>query len=113
MAAAIAAEAQRTGLAPRLYVQVNTGAEPQKAGILPGEADALIETCRKLGLTVEGLMAIPPADQAPAAHFSLLARLAAANGIEKLSMGMSGDFEAAVEAGATSVRIGSALFGAR
>ncbi len=113
LAAAIAAESQRTGAAPRLYVQVNTGAEPQKAGALPGEAESLIETCRQLGLTVEGLMAIPPADQDPAAHFALLARLAAANGVEKLSMGMSGDFETAIACGATSVRIGSALFGER
>ena len=113
LAAAIAAERARTGFAPRLYVQVNTGAEPQKAGILPGDAGGLIETCRNLGLTVEGLMAIPPADQDPAPHCSMLAAIAAANGLEKLSMGMSGDFEAAIAAGATSVRIGSALFGAR
>jgi pyridoxal phosphate enzyme (YggS family) len=113
LAAAIAAEAARAGVSPRLYVQVNTGAEPQKAGVLPGEADALIETCRDLGLIVEGLMAIPPADQDPAAHFSLLAEIAARNGLEKLSMGMSGDFETAIACGATSVRIGSALFGER
>jgi pyridoxal phosphate enzyme (YggS family) len=113
LAAAIAADAQRTGFAPRLYVQVNTGAEPQKAGILPDEAETLIEACCKLGLTVEGLMAIPPADQDPAAHFSLLAQIAARNGVEKLSMGMSGDFETAIACGATSVRIGSALFGTR
>ena len=113
LAAAIAAEAQRTGASPRLYVQVNTGAEPQKAGVLPGEAEALIATCRKFGLTVEGLMAIPPADQDPAPHFRLLAGIAARNGIEKLSMGMSGDFETAIACGATSVRVGSALFGAR
>ena len=113
LAAAIAAETQQTGFAPRLYVQVNTGAEPQKAGVLPGQAETLIEACRKLGLTVEGLMAIPPADQDPAAHFALLAQLAARNGVEKLSMGMSGDFETAIACGATSVRVGSALFGAR
>jgi hypothetical protein len=113
LAAAIAAEAARTGFSPRLYVQVNTGAEPQKAGVLPAQADALIETCRKLGLTVEGLMAIPPADQDPAPHFRLLAEIAARNGVEKLSMGMSGDFETAIACGATSVRVGSALFGAR
>ena len=113
LAAAIAAEAQRTGASPRLYVQVNTGAEPQKAGVLPGEAEILIEACRELGLTVEGLMAIPPADQDPAAHFRLLAGIAARTGIEKLSMGMSGDFETAIACGATSVRVGSALFGAR
>ena len=113
LAAAIAAEAARTGFSPRLYVQVNTGAEPQKAGVPPAQADALIETCRKLGLTVEGLMAIPPADQDPAPHFRLLAEIAARNGVEKLSMGMSGDFETAIACGATSVRVGSALFGAR
>jgi pyridoxal phosphate enzyme (YggS family) len=113
LAAAIAAEAARTGFSPRLYAQVNTGAEPQKAGVLPAQADALIETCRKLGLTVEGLMAIPPADQDPAPHFRLLAGIAARNGVEKLSMGMSGDFETAIACGATSVRVGSALFGAR
>jgi pyridoxal phosphate enzyme (YggS family) len=113
LAAAIAAESQRTGFAPRLYVQVNTGAEPQKAGVTPAEAATLIETCRKLGLTVEGLMAIPPADQDPAAHFKLLAKIAVQNGLEKLSMGMSGDFETAIACGATSVRIGSALFGER
>ena len=113
LAAAIAAEAQRTGASPRLYVQVNTGAEPQKAGVLPGEAEILIEACRELGLTVEGLMAIPPADQDPAAHFRLLAAIAARNGLAKLSMGMIGDFETAIACGATSVRVGSALFGAR
>ena len=113
LAAAIAAEARRGGAAPRLYVQVNTGAEPQKAGVLPGDADRLIEACRELGLTVEGLMAIPPADQDPAAHFRLLAAIAARNGLAKLSMGMSGDFETAIACGATSVRVGSALFGAR
>lgn len=113
LAAAIAAEAQRTGFTPRLYVQVNTGAEPQKAGVLPDEAAVLIESCRDKGLPVEGLMAIPPADQNPSPHFALLARLAAENGVEKLSMGMSGDFETAIACGATSVRIGSALFGQR
>ena len=113
LAAAIAAEARRGGASPRLYVQVNTGAEPQKAGVLPGDADRLIEACRELGLTVEGLMAIPPADQDPAAHFRLLAAIAARNGLAKLSMGMSGDFETAIACGATSVRVGSALFGAR
>jgi pyridoxal phosphate enzyme (YggS family) len=113
LAAALAAEAGRAGVSPRLYVQVNTGAEPQKAGVLPDGADALVETCRGLGLTVEGLMAIPPADGDPAPHFRLLAQIAARNGLEKLSMGMSGDFETAIACGATSIRIGSALFGAR
>jgi pyridoxal phosphate enzyme (YggS family) len=113
LARAIAAEAARTGFSPRLYVQVNTGAEPQKAGVAPDQADALIETCKNLGLTVEGLMAIPPEGQDPAPHFMLLGQIAARNGLEKLSMGMSGDFETAIACGATSVRIGSALFGAR
>ena len=113
LAAAIAADAQRTGFTPPLYVQVNTGAETQKAGVLPDGAEALIETCRSLGLTVEGLMAIPPADQDPTPHFTLLGQIAARNGLTKLSMGMSGDFETAIACGATSVRIGSALFGAR
>jgi pyridoxal phosphate enzyme (YggS family) len=113
LAATIAAEAARTGFSPRLYVQVNTGAEPQKAGVVPDGADALIGRCKGLGLDVEGLMAIPPAGQDPALHFDLLAQIAARNGLKKLSMGMSGDFETAIAQGATSVRIGSALFGAR
>ncbi len=110
---AIAAEVDRTGVSPRLFVQVNTGAEPQKAGILPKDADALVALCRSQGLEIEGLMAIPPAEEPPAPYFTLLAQIAAANGLEKLSMGMSGDFETAVACGATSVRVGSALFGAR
>jgi pyridoxal phosphate enzyme (YggS family) len=113
LARAIATEAQRAGEAPRLYVQVNTGSEPQKAGAEPKDADALIRACRELGLEVEGLMAIPPADERPEPHFRLLAEIAALNGVAQLSMGMSGDFEAAVACGATSVRVGSALFGAR
>ncbi len=113
LAVALAAEAERTGFAPRLYVQVNTGAEPQKAGVAPENADALIAACQALGLAVEGLMAIPPANADPRPHFLMLGQIAARNGLEKLSMGMSGDFETAVACGATSVRIGSALFGAR
>jgi pyridoxal phosphate enzyme (YggS family) len=113
LAQAIAAEAQRSGEVPRLYVQINTGSEPQKAGAAPKEADDLIRACRDLGLQIEGLMAIPPAEQKPDPHFRLLAEIAALNGIENLSMGMSADFEAAVACGATSVRVGSALFGAR
>ena len=113
LAAAIAREAGRTGDVPRLYIQINTGAEPQKAGVLPKDADVLLKACRGLGLEIEGLMAIPPADRPPRPHFMLLAEIAAANGVEKLSMGMSADFEEAVACGATSVRIGSALFGAR
>lgn len=114
LAGALAAEMDRQGKTPRLYVQVNTGEEEQKAGVVPSEADAFIETCRRThGLRVEGLMCIPPADEPPAPHFALLARIAARNGVEKLSMGMSDDFETAVRFGATSVRVGSALFGPR
>jgi pyridoxal phosphate enzyme (YggS family) len=114
LAAALAEEADRSGRLPRLYVQVNTGEEPQKAGVAPGQADAFIAACRgSYGLAVEGLMCIPPQEEPPAMHFALLAKIAARNGLSKLSMGMSADFEAAVRHGATSVRVGSALFGAR
>jgi PLP dependent protein len=114
LAVALAAEIARGGKAPRLYVQVNTGAEAQKAGILPQAADAFIKACREVhGLTIEGLMCIPPVDEPPSAHFALLAKIARRNGLEKLSMGMSGDFEEAIQCGATSVRVGSAIFGAR
>jgi len=114
LARALADEIARTGKAPRLYVQVNVGQEPQKAGVAPGEADAFIALCRDaLGLTIEGLMCIPPADEDPAPHFSRLRAIAARNGVEKLSMGMSDDFETAIAEGATSVRVGSAIFGAR
>jgi len=114
LARALADEIARTGKAPRLYVQVNVGEEPQKAGVAPGEADAFIALCRgELGLTIEGLMCIPPADEDPAPHFSLLRAIAARNGVAKLSMGMSDDFEVAVAQGATSVRVGSAIFGVR
>jgi pyridoxal phosphate enzyme (YggS family) len=99
---------------PRLYVQVNTGEEPQKAGVTPAEADAFIRDCRETyALSIEGLMCIPPEEEEPAMHFALLAKIAARNGLDRLSMGMSGDFETAVRFGATSVRVGSALFGAR
>lgn len=99
---------------PRLYVQVNTGEEPQKAGVSPAQADAFIAFCRKeCGLTIEGLMCIPPAEEEPAMHFALLARIAARNGLARLSMGMSGDYETAIRFGATSVRVGSAIFGER
>jgi uncharacterized pyridoxal phosphate-containing UPF0001 family protein len=95
-------------------VQVNTGEEPQKAGALPAEADALIREARdRLGLPVRGLMCIPPADEEPAMHFALLAKIAARNGLAELSMGMSDDFETAIRFGATMVRVGSALFGPR
>jgi hypothetical protein len=99
---------------PRLRVQVNTGEEPQKAGIAPGEVDAFLQDCRaKYGLDVEGLMCIPPIDEAPAPHFALLAKIAARNGLTQLSMGMSADFETAIAFGATEVRIGSAILGER
>ena len=110
---ALAAETARSGRAPRLLVQVNTGAEAQKAGVLPQDADALIAEARAAGLTVEGLMCIPPADEAPGLHFALLRKIARRNGLTVLSMGMSGDYEVAIRFGATHVRIGSALFGAR
>ncbi|MBS0294967.1 MAG: YggS family pyridoxal phosphate-dependent enzyme [Proteobacteria bacterium] len=114
LAGVLAEEIQRAGRAPRLYVQVNTGEEPQKAGIAPGEADGFIARLRgEYGLLVEGLMCIPPAEEEPAMHFALLARIAARNGLEKLSMGMTQDFETAIRFGATSVRIGSAIFGER
>ena len=95
------------------FVQVNTGEEPQKAGVLPSDADRFIEQCRALGLPVEGLMAIPPEDEEPSLHFALLAKIARRNGLMKLSMGMSADYEVAVQFGATHVRVGSAIFGAR
>ena len=114
LARALADEVQRQGRRPRLYVQVNTGEEPQKAGVLPAQADAFIAACRTTyGLQPEGLMCIPPAAEPAGPHFALLARIAARNGLAKLSMGMSGDFETAIAFGATSVRVGSAVFGAR
>ena len=114
LAKALAEAIQKLGRAPRLYVQVNTGEEPQKSGAVPAEADGFIALCRQTyGLQVEGLMCIPPEDEPPAPHFALLARIAARNGVAKLSMGMSADFEEAVRQGATSVRVGSALFGPR
>lgn len=113
LARALTDAAQKAGRSPRMLVQVNTGAEDQKAGVLPRDADALIAMARGLGLNVEGLMCIPPADEAAGPHFALLARIAARNGLSTLSMGMSGDFETAIRFGATHVRLGSALFGAR
>ena len=104
----------RQGRAPRLYVQVNTGGEPQKAGVGPAEAEAFVARCRtEFGLSVEGLMCIPPAGDAPGPHFALLRKIAGEAGVGRLSMGMSGDYETAVGFGATSVRVGSAIFGAR
>jgi pyridoxal phosphate enzyme (YggS family) len=98
---------------PDLFVQVNTGSEPQKAGVLPGDLDAFLSLCRTLGLAPFGLMCIPPEDQDPAPHFALLRDMAARHGLPGLSMGMSSDFEAAIAAGATHIRVGSAIFGAR
>ena len=104
----------RTGRTPDLYVQVNTGEEPQKSGVVPAEADALIAACgTEYGLKITGLMCVPPQGDDPALHFALWAKIAARNGLDRLSMGMSDDFETAIRFGATSVRIGSALFGAR
>ena len=105
--------AQELGRCPELFIQVNTGEEDQKAGVPPDQADALVETARGLDLPVVGLMCIPPVDQPPAPHFGLLAAIASRNGLDKLSMGMSGDFEPAILAGATHVRLGSAIFGER
>lgn len=113
LAQALAAAAEKAGRTVRVLVQVNTGAEPQKAGVLPDEAGGLIAQARALGLTVEGLMCIPPADEAPASHFALLGEIARHNGLAVLSMGMSGDYETAIRLGATHVRVGSALFGER
>ena len=114
LAKALAEEMARQGRAVRLYVQVNTGEEPQKAGVSPAEADAFIARCREVhGLEIEGLMCIPPAEEPAGPHFALLSKIAARNGLSELSMGMSGDYETAVRFGATSVRVGSALFGAR
>lgn len=105
--------AQELGHCPALFVQVNTGAEPQKAGVLPQDADSFIAECRALDLPLMGLMCIPPVDEPPSAHFGLLAEMAARNGLDGLSMGMSDDFETAIAHGATHVRVGSAIFGAR
>ena len=113
LAVTLARLAQERGACPALFVQVNTGEEPQKAGCLPDGADALVRECRALDLPVTGLMCIPPEGEEPSPHFALLAGIAARNGLAGLSMGMSGDFEAAVRLGATHVRVGSAIFGER
>ncbi|WP_104491096.1 YggS family pyridoxal phosphate-dependent enzyme [Paracoccus denitrificans] len=114
IAAELAKEIARQDRTLRLYVQVNTGSEPQKAGIEPKEAVAFVTRCREVhGLAIEGLMCIPPADENPGPHFALLEKLAREAGVDKLSMGMSGDYELAVAFGATSVRVGSAIFGTR
>ena len=114
LARVLAQEIAAQGRAPNLFVQINTGEEPQKAGVLPAQADDFIARCRDaFGLALDGLMCIPPVDEEPALHFALLAKIAARNGLAGLSMGMSGDYETAVALGATHVRVGSAIFGAR
>jgi PLP dependent protein len=113
LAQSIARLAQDLGTCPELFIQVNTGEEPQKAGILPDYADAFIAECSAMDLPVRGLMCIPPVEEEPSLHFALLAKIAARNGLDGLSMGMSGDFERAIALGATHVRVGSAIFGER
>ncbi|MDR7124413.1 YggS family pyridoxal phosphate-dependent enzyme [Pseudotabrizicola sp. 4114] len=113
LAEKLAKLAQTRGASPQLFVQVNTGAEPQKAGILPDDTDAFITRCRAMDLPVQGLMCIPPEGEDSAPHFAMLAQMAARNGLAGLSMGMSSDFEAAIAHGATHIRVGSAIFGAR
>ena len=111
---ALAKEIAAQGRAPLLFVQVNTGAEPQKAGVLPQDADAFLAACREnYGLTISGLMCIPPVEEAPGPHFALTAKIAKRNGLKLLSMGMSADFADAIALGATHVRVGSAIFGGR
>jgi hypothetical protein len=113
LANAVARIAQEEGHCPDLFIQVNTGEEDQKAGVLPAGADAFIAECRALDLRIAGLMCIPPVDEEPSLHFALLAKIAARNDLSGLSMGMSGDFESAIAQGATHVRVGSAIFGER
>jgi pyridoxal phosphate enzyme (YggS family) len=114
LAEALAKEIAKQGRRPLLFAEINTGAEPQKAGVLPQDADSFIAACRdRYGLTISGLMCIPPADEAPAPHFALTAKIARRNGLKLLSMGMSADFQTAIAFGATHVRVGSAIFGTR
>jgi hypothetical protein len=114
IAQALAREMEAIGKHPKLFVQVNTGAEPQKAGVLPEDADSLIEACReRYGLKIEGLMCVPPVGEQASPHFALLAKIAKRNGLTNLSMGMSSDFELAIQQGATHVRVGSAIMGER
>ena len=114
LARALAEEMERSGKRPRLFIQVNTGEEPQKAGVAPGETEAFVALCRDtFGLKIDGLMCIPPFEEEPAMHFALLAKLAESLGIKELSMGMSGDFVRAISFGATYVRVGTAIFGER
>jgi pyridoxal phosphate enzyme (YggS family) len=111
---ALSKEIAKQGRTPLLFAQINTGAEPQKAGVLPQDADAFLVACRdNYGLTMSGLMCIPPADEAPGPHFALTAKIAKRNGLKLLSMGMSADFAVAIQLGATHVRVGSAIFGGR
>ena len=105
--------AQELGHCPPLFVQVNTGEEPQKAGIAPSETDSFVKECQALDLPIQGLMCIPPVDETPSLHFALLRKIADRNGLSQLSMGMSDDFDQAIAFGATHIRVGSALFGAR
>ena len=113
VAQTIARLAQEMGHCPDVFLQINTGEEPQKAGVMPAEADAFIAEVRALDLPVQGLMCIPPVDEEPSLHFALLAKIAERNGLSGLSMGMSGDFESAIALGATHIRVGSAIFGER
>jgi PLP dependent protein len=113
LATKLAGLQQAQGALPDLFVQVNTGAEPQKAGVLPADLAGFLKDCRAMDLSPVGLMCIPPEDQDSAPHFAMLARMAADHGLEKLSMGMSSDFERAIAHGATHIRVGSAIFGAR
>jgi PLP dependent protein len=114
LAEALAKEIAKQNRRPRLFVEINTGAEPQKAGVLPQDADAFLKKCSQAwGLQIDGLMCIPPAEEAPAPHFALTAKIAARNGLKLLSMGMSTDFPVAIAMGATHVRIGTAIFGVR
>ncbi len=114
LAAALAKEIARTGRAPKLLIQVNTGAEPQKGGIAPDQVDVLLAECRDThGLAIQGLMCVPPVEDPPSAHFALLARIAERHNLPILSMGMSADYPAAIQLGATHVRVGTAIFGAR
>ena len=114
LAEALARECARQARRPTLFVEINTGEEPQKAGVLPEDTDAFVKTCREsYGLDIAGLMCIPPADEPPAPHFALTAKIAHRNGLKLLSMGMSADFPLAIAFGATHVRVGTAIFGAR
>lgn len=113
LARKLAAEIQAQGKSPDMFIQINTGEEPQKAGVMPADADVFIKECRDLDLPIIGLMVIPPVDEEASLHFALLRKIAQRNGLTGLSMGMSSDFERAIALGATHVRVGSAIFGAR